>query len=378
MARLVLQFKLLGLIVLVLAEIAMNVANVNHVVRFASGIDNNESLRRLWSRPESIIFCPVRWPILLSWLFAWGIHAIVQSILVGLLQLVDAVDRPNHLSLNSELLVLLAASAASSLAGTALYVTFGGGGKLPILSGNVCLAVFLSLPRVLAGWHSQPGVLALWVIFLVVLTAFSGLWASHTAKNRAASSSVVRELMPDRTKVAPPQKGNSAVIATGCVILLCILRGWDELLIRYVESRHLNDVYLAQVLRNFGGLMVLTGCSFVAIRLANSSIGRRPVEWQWWSMLAPLSVLAVVEVVIFCIKKFGLQREGPPTALASLAVVLQYLDRLVMYGTAGFLGCAVYLGVLAKAALEALDPGVDGGNELILDDDDDSEFDEPI
>lgn len=380
MAGILVQLKLLGLLLLVLLEIATNVANVNHVVRFASGINNNDTLRRLWSRPEAVIFYPVQMPIFLSWAFAWGVHAIVRSILVGILQTIDAVNSPDDLSLLSNYAVLLAASISSGMAGMALYVTFAGTAVYYQIIGTVALSLIISIPQVLAGYSTTPGVLALWIIVMVLSTAAMGFWSSQACRNRT-STTIVRELMPDRSKVSPPQTGRGFVIVSCCIVLLLVLRIWDELVVSYIRRKDYGDVYMAEVLRNFSGLMVLIGCSFLSIRLVNTWIGKRPMAWQWWSMLAPGLVLFVGEVVLLLIKSLSGGKEAPPAndepttfLKAFLVPVISFVEHIVMYGTAGFLGCAVYLGVLARAAMQALDPGVDGQNELILDDDD-SDFD---
>lgn len=355
------HLKLLGLTVLVLVEIAASVAVVNNIVRFRSGINNNDTLRRLWSKPDAVIFQPVLWPLALSALVCLGINYLARSIMIGFLEVIDAVHVAQGLSWSAGFAATVTGTFAGALAGRIVYVLNGGALLYVQVAGALALSLFPALVGVLA---APPSVIAISVVIVCVITLVSSVWVNKIVASKAHSQQV-RELRPSLNVLAASySRWYVATVIVCCVALLVLLRLADFAVVWYVRPK---KAYLALVLRNFSGLMVLVACCFVAIVLTNLSVMNSLFVWQWPCMLVPMAALLPVEIVAQTV-----YARPHASVLQRLAVLIQHDT---MYAAAGYLGAAFYLGVLARAAKIALDPGFDGQSELILDDDSDYELD---
>lgn len=364
----VLQLKLLGLSVLVLTEIAASIAYVNHIVRFRSGLDSTETLRRVWTKPEQVIFQPVTLPIVLSWVIGLGINSLVRSMMVGFLQLIDALRIAGELSLAGDFAVTVSGTAAGALASSLLYI-IDGGLQLPYqVLGTLIISLGVSLPRIVGS--APKSALAIWIIVISAIVICISFWIKGRGITARVPMSSVRDL---RSTLAQSSISSNAGIkyALSFVIimgLLIVLRVVDHLVVIYIERNGYEQVYLAQMLRNFAGLMVLISCCFVAILITNENITHRIFIWQWPSVVCPMLMLGVCESLLTVF------HPGEPSSALKWHMFLRIIKRTFMYGGCGFVGAAAYLAVLARAAGNALDPGIEGQGELIVDDDDDSEY----
>lgn len=357
------QLKLLGLNVLVLSEIAASVALVNHIVRFKSGIDNNSTLRRMWSKPDAVIFQPVFSPLLLSLVVCLGINCLARSIMIGFLQIIDAVRVTNELSWSADFAVTVTGTLAGALSGTIIYILNGGSILFLQIAGALALSLFVSLTSLIG--EAAGSYIAISIVSICVITIGFSLWVSKIVGSKVHTQQV-RELRPTLKAIASNHsKLHIYALILGCIVLLIALRLCDLSIFAYTKT---TDVYLSFVLRNFSGLMVLISCSFTAILLTNVSIMNSFFVWQWPCVFLPMIALLPVEIAL----QAFLSKEHSQPFLHTFTTLVK---RTTMYAASGYLGGTFYLGVLARAANIALDPGFEDHSELILDDDSDYEID---
>lgn len=364
----VLQLKLLGLSLLVLTEISASIAYVNHIVRFRSGLNSTETLRRVWTRPEQVIFQPVVLPIVLSWVVGLGVNSLVRSMMVGFLQLIDALRISGELSLAGDFAVTVSGTAAGTLASALLYIIDGGMQLSYQVLGTLVISLGVSLPRIVG--NAPKSALIIWIIVISGIVICTSFWIQSRGVMARVPMSSVRDL---RSALAQSSISSNTGLkyALSFVIimgLLIVLRLIDHLVVVYIERSGYEQVYLAQMLRNFAGLMVLISCCFVAILITNENMTHRIFIWQWPSVVCPMFMLGLCETLLTVFYK------GHPSPAVKWHILLSIIKRTFMYGGCGFVGAAAYLAVLARAAGNALDPGIEGQGELIVDDDEDSEY----
>lgn len=349
------QAKLLGLIIVVLAEIAVTVAYLNHLVRFQSGVDNDETLRGVWSKADQIIYQPASFPLVISLLTGIGFNILVQELVFCFLHIFDLVTFPTP---TASFWIILIASAFGSAVAAVVYSINHGNHEIVQLLGT--LASFLALTVLqLFGepWLHDTSypvgvVLAVWLVAVAVVTIGTAI-------------ALRRRIVPH--PVAPLSSGPIPFTIIGiATVLLSILRVEDVWLTLW-SSSYRN--YMAGALQEFLKLMVLINCAFVAILATNRSILSGTYHWQWRSIAIPTIPMVVVELVVTVVlyrhhKDAG---DAPPRVLV---LVAGYFYRVFMYAASGFLGAAAYLAALSRIAASALAPGGEGEPELILDEDD--------
>lgn len=352
------QLKYLALNVLVLAELAGIVAYVNHLVRFKSGIDSNDTLRRVWSKPEVVAFQPIFSPLLLSVLFAVGMNSLARSVMIGLLEVLDTLHASNDMKMNtaSEFAATFAGTVCGSLAGTLVYKLDSGGLVWTQIGITLVLAVAGTVTRTFN--QLSASLVVVWSLLVALAHVLVGFYVNRLVPLRQPAAEVPSAPIGYVTQ----NKRKVWVILFAC-FLLYIQRILDFIGKVSIFQSSEKTIYLAQVLQNFSSVLVLTICVFLSILITNFNINRNCYSWQWLALLTPTLVILPLEIPL-CF-------HYPADYYKSTTdFVFQIIKQIFMYAACGYLGSAVYLTVLARAALIALDPGFEGQSELILDEDD--------
>lgn len=349
------QAKFLGLIILVLAEIAITVAYLNHLVRFQSGVDNNETLRGVWSKAEQIIYQPTSLPLIISLITGVGFNILVHQLIFCFLRILDLATFPAPAN---SFWIMLISTAAGAVVAAVVHSINRGTLELAQLLGTLASFLVLTVVQLLGEPWLHDTSYPVGVIFAI--------WLVTVASVTVAATFALRRRIQIHA-VAPlsggPKPFALIAIAAG---LLSVLRAEDVWLTLWSSPYH---NYMAGALRQFLTLMVLINCSFVAILATNRSILTGTYHWQWRSIAVPTIPMILIEsVVTIIISRRSKDGYGP--ALHTLSLIAGYFYRIFMYAASGYLGAAAYLAALSRIAASALAPGGEGEPELILDEED--------
>lgn len=346
------QLTLLGIVCLLLVFMAIIVVKVHHVVRFESGLDNNETLRRMWSKSDLILFQRVKFPVLHGALIGTGVGLVLREILIGIIQVFDIARHPTPVM---DYILTVIACAVSASVSSLLYRMGGGDSRLKNIAATLAFALVVFATQLYSERDLEGiGALALvfWLLSIVGTSVGSVLWMS---------SHRIGLIAPQTPEFGFPY----------LQLLLYVLPLWAVRVVDFILHLRLaslvKDNYLAKVADHFSEILVLVSCAFAGILAANKLVMKGDFYWQWPTVLIPLISMEIAE---FAVSMFTLAH----SQTTSQEVLMRLVTRSLIFAATGYIGAVTYVAIVARYAAKALDPGVDGQSELIISDDDDSEF----
>lgn len=353
-----LQACLVGIIALVLLAIASIIVKAHNIVRFGSGLGSTEVLRRMWSKSDLVLFQPVRNVHLLAPLAGLGLFFALREFIVAVLQLAGLLH--HRYSPAQDIIFALCAIVASPF-GLAVY-SFGGGRKLTVATVSmILLFVGAGVARFVDALLVEEHINAFRVLVFCVLCPGGVIAACLRVKSQLNT----RENAVAMVQTSSPRP-TIIYLWSVAVLTACRLAHSGTLFFAGGPGDHkgLDLHYLSRVAAQLSDILLLMASALVAIAVANNRIMNGNYSWQWPSFLVPaLCVLpseAVITLVIF-------NRHN------DYFTIWHLVRNTIKVGATGFVGSVAYLGVVAKYAKAALDPGADGQSELLeIDDDEDS------
>lgn len=368
------QLKLLALNIFTLSLIAANVLYINYIVRFRSGLNDTEILRRFWSKADQTVLAPARFPFVLSIIHGMGLNCLTRSILTGVLHLLDTFGPGEKLTLSGEYVVSCASTAAGVLTGSAMY-KFDGGDKFII---HAIIQSILLLPsgllKLIFDRDEISGTTwAFWTVSLLVLAGLASVFVQRMFPFRSPTGSTRDPFERPAQEVQDKKQSFKVFVYALVLVVVFSLQVLIRRVIRYyVFSREYTNQYLATVLLNFAGLLPLISSSTIVIDCQSQSVMlRRPV--MGWRSVIPLLSFILFNVQFVCSVVFGKWNKTEVDSIIKFLTV-EYLRDLYVYIAVGFVSIASYFAVCIRAAKKALDPGAEGQSELIVDDDDYEEY----
>lgn len=331
------------LIVLLLAITAFAVVKMHNIVKFESGLDNTEILRRMWSKADRVLFQPPAHPLALSVFVGVGLRYTLEFVLLTILQIMDVQTRPQAISAFAMSILCLAISVVFAVV---VYRMVGGQSQEKIV--GALLVIYLGL----YGFRlwSEPGPFGpveavVWILGITLVTVLCGM-------------SAIRYQLPvyhvePAVEVATPK---SWWLWSGLLVLLCASGD-------LIHRKLARDTYLGLVTVDLAQMALLFCCAFVSCWTTNRSVMNGNYHWKWRSVYIVGVPVAAFQTAAFVYDVVRTDDYIPPSFHRHLLIALRA-------AACGFAGSVAYLAVVAKYAHRALDPGYEGQSELLEDDDD--------
>lgn len=368
------QLKLLALNIFTLSLIAVNVLYINYIVRFRSGLNDTEILRRFWTKAGQTVLAPSRFPFVLSLIHGLGLNCLTRSILTGVLHLLDTFGPGESLSLSGEYVVSCASTVAGAFMGSAMY-KFDIGDKFIV---HALVQGIMSLPSgllklIFVRHEISSSTWAFWAVSVFVLSVLASFLVQRVFPFRSSAGSTRDPFERPPQEVQDKRSTFKFVLYGTVMFLLFSLQVLVRKVIRYyVFSREYNTQYLATVLLNFAGLLPLISFSAVVIDGQSQSVILKNPVMGWRSAIPILSFVFFNIQLTLSIFFTKWKKAGVQPLVEFLTV--EYVRDLFVYIAVGFVSIASYFAVCIRAAKKALDPGAEGQSELIVDDDDYEEY----